>query len=693
MKKLYFLIVTLVVTSLSFGQDLIITAAFDGPLTGGLPKGVELYVVNDIPDLSIYGIGSANNGQGTDGEEFTFPADNVTAGTYLLVASEATQFANWFGFAPDYNAGSAMGINGDDAVELFENGSVIDTFGTIDCDPNAAMSPCPEWEHTDGWAYRVDGTGPDGSTFVLANWTFSGPNALDGETTNASAATPIPVGTYSPVASTDPTINITGSVGDLEYFFGNGPSNEGSVNVSGLNLTTDITIDAPANFEVSLSSGSGFGAQVTLAQSGGTVSATQVFVRLAAGLGVDIYTDDLTLTSGTASDAVALFGEVLPADPQVTVLGSIDDQNYSLGNGPSDGDSFGVEGLFLTGDITVTAPTDFEVSLTMGSGYSSSVSITPSSGTVATTDVFVRLSASLAEGPYSGDVTISSPGVTDQTLLVSGNVFGAATNAMVLTAVYDGPLPGGNPKGVEVYVIEDIPNLSLFGLGSAGNGGGTDGQEFTFPAVSATAGDFIYVANTDSNTPSGFENFFGFAPDYTTGAMGINGDDAIELFENGQVIDTFGTIDCDPNAAMSPCPEWEHTDGWAYRVDNTGPDGSTFVLANWTFSGPDALDGESDNATAATPVPIGTYMRPLSTERFSTNSFSIYPNPTSTGFVNIISTNNENINVAVFDVLGKQVLNQAVNNNRLNVSTLNTGVYIMKITQNNTSVTKKLVIK
>ena len=61
--------------------DLQITAVFDGPLSGGLPKGVELYVVNDIPDLSQYGLGSANNGGGSDGEEFTFPTGSATAVT------------------------------------------------------------------------------------------------------------------------------------------------------------------------------------------------------------------------------------------------------------------------------------------------------------------------------------------------------------------------------------------------------------------------------------------------------------------------------------------------------------------------------------------------------------------------------------------------------------------------------------
>ena len=121
-------------TTAASGQ-MVITAAFDGPLSGGTPKGVEIYVLEDIPDLSQYGIGSANNGGGTDGNEFGFPADSVSAGTFIYVTSEASNFETYFGFAPNYTTG-AMGINGDDAVELFFGDTVIDTFGQIDVDPS-----------------------------------------------------------------------------------------------------------------------------------------------------------------------------------------------------------------------------------------------------------------------------------------------------------------------------------------------------------------------------------------------------------------------------------------------------------------------------------------------------------------------------------------------------------------------------
>ncbi|MGH8952744.1 MAG: ExeM/NucH family extracellular endonuclease, partial [Acidimicrobiia bacterium] len=172
--------------------DLVITGVVDGPLEGGLPKAVELYVVNDIPDLGAYGVGAANNGGGTDGEEFGFP-DGVaaTAGEFIYLATEADGFESFFGFAPDFVHGGAASINGDDAIELFLNGAVVDVFGDI------AMSGTGQpWEYTDGWAYRVNGTGQDGTIFTLANWGFSGPNALDGVATNAAAANPFPLGSY-----------------------------------------------------------------------------------------------------------------------------------------------------------------------------------------------------------------------------------------------------------------------------------------------------------------------------------------------------------------------------------------------------------------------------------------------------------------------------------------------------------------
>ncbi|MFT6602401.1 MAG: hypothetical protein ACJAZZ_001548 [Dokdonia donghaensis] len=170
---------------------------------------------------------------------------------------------------------------------------------------------------------------------------------------------------------------------------------------------------------------------------------------------------------------------------------------------------------------------------------------------------------------------------------------------LIITGVYDGPLSGGTPKAIELYVLNDISDLSIYGVGSANNGGGTDGVELSLEG-SAAAGDFIYIASEQPN----FNTFFGFDPDYVNGAAGINGDDAVELFMNDAVIDTFGDINVDGNGEA-----WEYLDGWASRVNETGPDGSTFVIANWSFSGPNENDDDNmaTQATATNAWPIATY--------------------------------------------------------------------------------------
>lgn len=173
--------------------------------------------------------------------------------------------------------------------------------------------------------------------------------------------------------------------------------------------------------------------------------------------------------------------------------------------------------------------------------------------------------------------------------------------SLIITGVIDGPLTGGTPKAIELFALADIPDLSIYGVGSANNGGGSGGQEFTLLG-SAQAGDFIYIAIEAIE----FQNFFGFAPTFTTpgvgGAASINGNDAIELFQNGVVIDTFGEINVDGTGQP-----WEYLDGWAYRRGNTTADGTVFNLSNWQFSGIDALDGATSNATAATPFPTGVF--------------------------------------------------------------------------------------
>jgi hypothetical protein len=72
---------------------------------------------------------------------------------------------------------------------------------------------------------------------------------------------------------------------------------------------------------------------------------------------------------------------------------------------------------------------------------------------------------------------------------------------------------------------------------------------------------------------------------------------------------------------------------------------------------------------------------------------TIYPNPVSNGKLYISSTKNLSKSIQIFDVLGKKIYDTGLFGNVLDISILNTGVYVIKITENNITVTRKLVVK
>ncbi len=71
----------------------------------------------------------------------------------------------------------------------------------------------------------------------------------------------------------------------------------------------------------------------------------------------------------------------------------------------------------------------------------------------------------------------------------------------------------------------------------------------------------------------------------------------------------------------------------------------------------------------------------------------IYPNPVSNGTLFVESEANAERTISIFDVLGKEVLNTTTSNTAINVNALNSGVYMVKVTEEGKTATKKLVIK
>ncbi len=96
--------------------------------------------------------------------------------------------------------------------------------------------------------------------------------------------------------------------------------------------------------------------------------------------------------------------------------------NYVQGSGPSAEQTFTVSGSDLTADISIAASTNYEISKTSGSGYTTPLTFTPAEAATPQT-VYVRLKAGLSVGDYDNEViTAASTGATDKTVTVSGTV-------------------------------------------------------------------------------------------------------------------------------------------------------------------------------------------------------------------------------------------------------------------------------
>jgi hypothetical protein len=144
---------------------------------------------------------------------------------------------------------------------------------------------------------------------------------------------------------------------------------------------------------------------------------------------------------------------------------SLTNLNYVVGSGPSGGQSFVLSGTALDGsDVTISASTNFEISLSISSDYSLSPIVLPLYSGAATT-IYVRLKEFLPAGDYNAEtILISGGGADDIWVTCSGTV-----EEFVL------PILNVNPEVLEGfnYLYEAGPSpqqsFNLSGLGLDGS--------------------------------------------------------------------------------------------------------------------------------------------------------------------------------------------------------------------------------
>lgn len=286
------------------------------------------------------------------------------------------------------------------------------------------------------YAYSFDGTNftlvNSGANVIGTNQTFvvnlGGISALQ----NVDAATTITFRFYATGQS---------STGGWGYFQEGARFYGKLIPVAGCNISSaDLTVltcndnntdSDPVDDYISFSlnpTGSDLGATYSVSVSSGTITPTTgtygsaTSFRLqdgSAGAGDVVVTiTDADESACTLDVTINDPGTCSSTIPLITVTpSSLTGFNHMVGT-PSASQTFDVSGIALTDDITVTASTGFEISLD-NIAYGATVSLTPASGTVTATTVYVRGNSSVY-GSFSGNVVASSTGADNDTVTVAG---------------------------------------------------------------------------------------------------------------------------------------------------------------------------------------------------------------------------------------------------------------------------------
>jgi hypothetical protein len=210
------------------------------------------------------------------------------------------------------------------------------------------------------------------------------------------------------------------------------PSAEKSYTLQGQYLSSNVVLAAPAQFQISKTSGSGFGSSLDLT-AGDVGAGVTIYVRYNPSAASSSHLGSISHVSGggAVTQYVALTGNSQPTLSASPTAVSITDYQYVAGdNSGMNGEtpSFLVSAARLATAVTVTAPTDYGVS-SDGVTFAASVSLTPDSTGLVYIPVYVRFqplsavtadeSISITAGSLSATVSANgrATGLVDNTLL------------------------------------------------------------------------------------------------------------------------------------------------------------------------------------------------------------------------------------------------------------------------------------
>ncbi|HEX8474910.1 MAG TPA: DNA/RNA non-specific endonuclease [Pyrinomonadaceae bacterium] len=308
--------------------------------------------------------------------------------------------------------------------------------------------------------------------------------------------------------------------------FGNvgvgGTSAPKSYTVSGSNLSSGITITAPADFQISTASNTGYTTTFTLAASGGSVPNTTVYVRFAptglggrggnithesagaetrnvavSGTGVNGYTISGTVTSNTGTPLAGMTVNLMSGATTVATTTTDANGNYSF------------PGVAENGTYTVT-PSGAGFTFTPPSQSFSNLNANQTANFSATPQVVIsefrfRGTDPDGAGALNGDTNefIELYNQTDQSISLAGWSLVSSGGTIVRTLTN-----GQIPARAHYLIVGTSYGLGGVAAGDATLSGGTDIPDGTGVALFNNSSNFVTGARLDAVGFSGADSLY-----------------------------------------------------------------------------------------------------------------------------------------------------------------------------------------
>lgn len=291
---------------------------------------------------------------------------------------------------------------------------------------------------------------------------------------------------------------------------------------------------------------------------------------------------------------------------------------------------------------TVTGLTTSITGLTAGTAYSFFIKAKDAAGNI-----------SLA----SNTITVStSASTTASDLLFSEYIEGSSNNKA---------LEISNATGLAV-------NLSIYSIKKQTNGAGAWSTGLPLSGTLSSGGKFTIVNSLMSSSC-----YATSAANISTSAteMAFNGNDAVGLFKNGILIDIIGTF----NGGTA---NFSIDETIRRKVTVTAPSTTFNKATQWDSFGLDTCNNLGSRVAAK---------EPKTTLDVALDAIVIYPN-SSNGTFNI-NNSNQMYSIEIYSIIGQKIFSEEnITKSEITIPNIARGIYLVRISTDQDSVIKKLII-